>query len=175
MLGVVAGRGHVVVIAASVVEEHLALPRRGVTHVEAALHLGIETAVSKGAAPVLVNVESNHILFAVKFDESLLLIGQKNVFIIVPCVGVGNITVCRFIRTFKACALEDKFTIDVVLSGSVIVATSQIDRTSEQLLRVDGENTTNINVGYNAVACPLIGWTSVVCFISAEGSTLNFP
>ena len=108
VLGVVAGRLEIPVVATIAIEEHLAFPRFCVTHVETALNPGVETTVGKRAAPVLVNVEGNQVLLAVELDECFLLVSQQNVLVIVPAVG----------------NFENEFAVDVILSRSIIVAAS---------------------------------------------------
>ena len=159
--------------SATVVEEYFAFPRRGVTHVEAALNLGVETTVGKGAAPVLVNVESNEVLFSIQLDEFLLLIGQLDVFAVVPAVGIVDVTlvVCPF--AFVTGLLEHEHAVDVVFAGSIIVTASQEDRAGKQL--VGRECATHIDVGHDAVASPLIGRLSSPCCVAAEGSCVLFP
>ena len=168
VLCVVAGTLQVVVVATGIVKEYLAFPGCGVTHVEAAFHLGVETAVGKGTAPVLVNVEGNQVLLAIQLDESLLLFGQQNVFGIVPSVDDVAGLVCLI-----TCAFINKLAVEVVLGGGVVVSAGQIDGTGKQL--VGGEGTANIDVSHNAFAGPLIGGTSVERRISTEGGCVLLP
>ena len=159
--------------SATVVEEYFAFPRCGVTHVEAALQLGVEAAVCIGTAPVLVNVEGYGVLFAVELDEFLLLIGQLDVFAVVPTVGIVDVAlvVCPF--TFVTGLLEHEHAVDVVLAGSIVVAASQEDGAGEQL--VGRECAAHIDVGHDAVTSPLVGAAAAKCFVAAEGSSVLFP
>ena len=160
-------------VSADIVEEYFAFPGCGVTHVEAALNLGVETTVGKGAAPVLVNMESNNILFAIQFDKFLLLIGQLDVFSIVPTVCVVDVAITVGPFSFVASALEHELAVDVVFAGSIIVTASQEDRAGEQL--VGRECAAHIDVGHDAVASPLIGRLSSPRCVAAEGSGVLFP
>ena len=168
VLGVVAGRLSVAVVAAGVVEEHLALPRCGVAHVETTLQLGVETAVGVSAAPVLMHVEGENVLFAAELDESLLLVGQLDVLGIVPSVDDVAVVVC-----FLTCASENGVAVEDVLAGSIVVTASQIDGAGKE--PVGREGAAHVDVGHDAAGCPLVGAAAAKRFIAAEGGSVLFP
>ena len=114
-----------------------------------------------------------HILFAVKLDECLLLVGQQDVLAIVPALVVVYVALVIKPFSFGACALEDEFAVDVVLSGSVVMTASQIDWTGEQL--VGREGAAHVDVGHDAAGCPLVGRIAVECSVAAVGSGMLLP
>ena len=172
-----------IVVSAIGVEDYLTLPRLHITHFKAAFLKCIETAVGKGTAPVLVNMNSNYILLAANADKVLLLLGQLVNLVVVPTVlvtgsfrkGIARLFINNIIIVVNVitCCLPDKHTVDVVLGRSIVVTASQINITGKHV--VCGEGTANVDVGDNAAACPLERLHALPVFVTAERSLLLFP
>ena len=177
-----------IVVTSIRVEDYLTLPRLHITHLQSALYHCVETAVGKGTAPILVNVNSNYILLTAYTDKVLLLVGQLVNLIVVPSVLVAlnridwltdvitililfiDIVIMVDVVT-GSLPYED--TVDVILSRSIVVTASQINIAGKHA--GGSEGTTEIDVGNLAVSSPAERFHAVPCFVAAERSLLVFP